>query len=104
MSVKQVWILNLAIVVVIVVLASYVELTDEYQPELKSNYEVLLENQTGIDEKWLPVFALVFVFCTVPFIIKIVWNGFLTKLPNIPEIKYAHAVLIILIITLLAGW
>ena len=104
MSIKRCWILNLAIAVVIVILAIFDYLTDEYEPEIKSNYEALLEEHTGIDETWFLIFALVFFFSTVPFILKLIWNSFLSNLPNISEIRYAHAVLLILVVTLLAGW
>ena len=60
-----------------------------------------MEDYTGISQTWIGLLALAFIFATVPFIIKSVWNGFLTELPNVSEIRYAHAVLIILIAAML---
>lgn len=104
MSITRVWILNLVSMALIIVLVLVDYLTDEYVPDYQTNYEVLLEELIGIDEVWILVFALILSLSAIPLLIKSIWNGLLTDQPHVSEIRYAHALLIVLVATLLAGW
>lgn len=104
MNIKKVWILNFAIFILITILAVFQFLTDVYVLDDSSNYEVYWESTTGIESIWVLVAAIIFYFFTVPYVIKIIWNEYFVRLPNISKIQYAHAVLIVLIIPLIGGW
>ena len=82
MKTSKVWALNLAVLVLIVAFTCLDYLTKELEPESRSFYEVYLQDETGVDNIWLLVATLILYISTIPFLIKTIWNEYISRLPN----------------------